>query len=65
MLGCQLEQVNCVRASDCSGTNMLIVPGLPFPVVIDIVMVHHGKEFHGVVASRQLVMVPSTGRRVD
>lgn len=50
---------------DCSGTNTLIVPGLPFPVVIDIVIVHHGKEFHGIVASPQLVMVSSTGRKTD
>jgi len=50
---------------DCSGTNTLIIPGLPFPVVIDIVIVNHGKEFHGIVASPQLVMVSSTGRKVN
>ncbi len=50
---------------DCSGTNTLIIPGLPFPVVIDIVIVNHGKEFHGIVASPQLVMISSTARKVD
>ncbi len=50
---------------DCSGTNTLNIPGVPFPVVIDIVIVNHGKEFHGIVASPQLVMVSSTGRKVN
>ena len=50
---------------DCSGTTTLNIPGVPFPIVIDIVIVNHGKEFHGFVASPQPVMVSSYGRRVD
>jgi len=50
---------------DCTGTNTLIIPGLPFPVVIDIVVVNHGKEFRGIVATPQPVMVSSDGIRVN
>lgn len=50
---------------DCSGTNTLIFPGLPFPVVIDIVVVDHGREFRGIVASPHSTMVSSNGRRVN
>ncbi len=50
---------------DCSGTNTLIFPGLPFPVVIDIVVVDHGREFRGIVASPHSTMVSSNGRKVD
>lgn len=51
--------------ADCSGTTTIIVPGLPFPVVLDIVVVNHGNEFRGIVASPQPVMVSSNGRKVD
>jgi hypothetical protein len=50
--------------ADCSGTTTLNIPGLPFAIVSDIVVVNHGREFHGIIASPQLVMVSSTGRRV-
>jgi hypothetical protein len=50
---------------DCSGTTTLHIPGVPFPVVIDIVVVNHGNEFRGFVASPQPVMVSSNGRRVN
>jgi hypothetical protein len=51
--------------ADCSGTTTITVPGLPFPVVLDIVVVNHGNEFRGIVASPQPVMVSSNGRKVD
>lgn len=50
---------------DCSGTTTIIIPGVPFPVVLDIVIVNHGEEFHGIVASPQPVMVSSNGRKVN
>jgi hypothetical protein len=50
---------------DRSGTTTLHIPGVPFPVVIDIVVVNHGNEFRGIVASPQPVMVSSNGRRVN
>jgi len=50
---------------DCSGTTTLNIPGVPFPVVIDIVIVNHGREFRGIVASPQPVMIASNGRKVD
>lgn len=50
---------------DCSGTTTLNIPGLPFPVVVDMVIVNHGREFRGIVASPQPVMISSNGRKVD
>jgi hypothetical protein len=50
---------------DCSGTTTIIVPGLPFPVVLDMVIVNHGREFRAIVASPQPVMVFSDGRKVN
>jgi hypothetical protein len=50
---------------DCSGTTTLNIPGLPFPVVVDMVIVNHGREFRGIVASPQPVMISSSGRKVD
>jgi hypothetical protein len=50
---------------DCSGTATLTIPGLPFPVVSDIVVVSHGREFHSIVAFPQPVMVLSDGRKVN
>jgi hypothetical protein len=50
---------------DCSGTTTLNIPGVPFPVVIDIVIVSHGREFRGIVASPQPVMISSSGRKVN
>ncbi len=50
--------------SDCSGTLALTIPGLPFSVVYDIVVVKHGLEFHSIVASPQPVMVSTTGQKV-
>lgn len=50
---------------DCSGTITLNIPGIPFPIVLDIVVVDHGKEFRGIVASPQPVMIASNGRRVN
>jgi hypothetical protein len=50
---------------DCSGTTTLNIPGLPFPIVYDIVVVRHGREFHSIVASPQPVMVSTSGQRVD
>jgi len=50
---------------DCSGTTTLNIPGVPFPVVIDIVIVNHGREFRGIVASPQPVMISSNGRKVN
>ncbi len=47
--------------ADCSGTTTLNIPGLPFPIVNDIVIVNHGKEIHAFVASPQAVMVSSVG----
>jgi hypothetical protein len=49
---------------DCSGTLTLNIPGLPFSIVYDIVVVNHGREFESIVASPQPVMVTTTGRRV-
>jgi hypothetical protein len=49
---------------DCSGTTTLNIPGLPFSIVYDIVVVSHGREFQSVVASPQPVMVSTTGRKV-
>ena len=48
---------------DCSGTLTLNIPGLPFSIVYDIVVVNHGREFHSIVASPQPVMVLTTGQR--
>ena len=48
---------------DCSGTTTLTIPGVPFPIVSDIVIVNHGREFHAIVASPLPVMVSSVGRR--
>ena len=50
---------------DCSGTLTLNIPGLPFSVVYDIVVVNHGREFQSIVASPQAVMVSTTGQKVD
>jgi hypothetical protein len=50
---------------DCSGTTTLNIPGLPFPVVIDMVIVNQGTEFRGIVASPQPVMISSNGRKVN
>jgi hypothetical protein len=50
---------------DCSGTLTLNIPGLPFSVVYDIVVVNHGREFQSIVASPQAVMVATTGRKVN
>ena len=49
---------------DCSGTTTLNIPGLPFSIVYDIVVVSHGREFQSIVASPQPVMVSTTGRKV-
>jgi hypothetical protein len=49
---------------DCSGTTTLNIPGLPFSIVYDIVVVSHGREFHSIVASPQPVMVSTDGRKV-
>ena len=51
--------------SDCSGTLTLNIPGLPFPIVYDIVVVNHGRAFDSIVASPQAVMVATSGRRVN
>lgn len=51
--------------SDCSGTLTLNIPGLPFSIVYDIVVVNHGRAFDSIVASPQPVMVSTTGRRVN
>jgi hypothetical protein len=51
--------------SDCSGTITLHIPGLPFSILYDIVIVNHGKEFHGIVASPLGPMVSTTGRKID
>jgi hypothetical protein len=48
---------------DCSGTiTVNPPPGFP-PLVVDIVVVNHGKEFHGIVASPQAAMISIVGRR--
>ena len=49
---------------DCSGTITLFNPGNPFPLVIDIVVVDHGREVSGVVVSPQTVMISTSGRKV-
>jgi hypothetical protein len=49
---------------DCSGTTTLNIPGLPFSIVYDIVVVSHGLEFHSIVASPQPVMVSTAGQKV-
>jgi len=49
---------------DCSGTTTLNIPGLPFSIVYDIVVVSHGREFQSIVASPQPVMVSTTGRKM-
>jgi hypothetical protein len=49
---------------ECSGTLKLNIPGLPFSIVYDIVVVSHGREFHSIVASPQPVMVLTTGQKV-
>jgi hypothetical protein len=51
--------------SDCSGTLTLNIPGLPFPILYDIVVVSHGKAFHSIVASPQPVMVSTDGQKVN
>lgn len=48
---------------DCSGTLTLNIPGLPFSILYDMVVVSHGREFHSIVASPQAVMVSTTGQR--
>ena len=50
---------------DCSGTLTLNIPGLPFSVVYDIVVVNHGREFQSIVASPQAVMISTIGRKVN
>jgi hypothetical protein len=50
---------------DCSGTTTINIPGLPFPVVLDMVIVNQGREFRAIVASPQPVMVSSDGRKVN
>lgn len=49
---------------DCSGTLTLNIPGLPFSILYDIVVLSDGREFNSIVASPQPVMVTTTGRRV-
>jgi hypothetical protein len=49
---------------DCSGTTTLNIPGLPFSIVYDIVVMSHGREFQSIVASPQPVMVSTTGQKV-
>jgi len=51
--------------SDCSGTITLHIPGLPFSILYDVVIVSHGKEFHGIVASPLGPMVSTTARKID
>ena len=50
---------------DCSGTLTLTVPGLPFPIVYDIVVASGGREFSSIVASPLPVMVSTSGRKVN
>lgn len=50
---------------DCTGTLTLIIPGLPFSVVYDIVVVNNGHAFDSIVASPAPVMVTASGRRVN
>ncbi len=50
---------------DCSGTITLNIPGVPFPIVFDIVVVNHGRAFDSIVASPLAVMVSATGQKVD
>ena len=49
---------------DCSGTLILNIPGLPFAIVYDIVVLNHGREFESIVAFPQPVMVSTTGRKL-
>jgi hypothetical protein len=50
---------------DCSGT-ITVNPPPGFPALVsDMVIVNHGKEFHGIVASPQAVMVSIDGRKVN
>jgi hypothetical protein len=49
---------------DCSGTLTLFVPGLPVPIVYDIVVDHSGRKFESIVASPAAVMVTTTGQRL-
>jgi hypothetical protein len=51
--------------SDCSGVITLHIPGLPFSILYDIVIVNHGREFHGIVASPAAPMVSSTAQKID
>lgn len=48
---------------DCSGTLTLNIPGLPFSIVYDMVVVSHGREFQSIVASPQAVMVSTRGQK--
>jgi len=50
--------------ADCSGTLTLHIPGLPFSVVYDVVILNHGREFDSIVATPQPVMVSTAGRRI-
>jgi hypothetical protein len=49
---------------DCSGTITLYVPGLPAPIVFDLVVMSGGREFNSIVASLPSSMVSITGQRV-
>jgi len=48
---------------DCTGTLTLNIPGLPFSVVYDLVIVNGGREFRSIVASPAAVMVTTDGKR--
>jgi hypothetical protein len=49
---------------DCTGTLSLLVPGLPVPIVYDIVIAKNGREFTSMVVSPAAVMVTATGKKV-
>ena len=49
---------------DCSGSLSLFVPGLPVPIVYDLVLSADGRKFNSIVATPQPVMVVTTGVRM-
>ena len=49
----------------CTGTLTLTVPGVPFAIVSDFVIVNRGREFHTFVASPQASMIVTTAKRIE
>jgi len=49
---------------DCTGSLSLFVPGLPVPIVYDLVLSNDGRKFNSFVATPAAVMAVTSGVRI-